>query len=61
VLTPEAADSDFYWSRREMQLKYITELEETYGDRMPIVQLLLQSFEVKGVEALKTIVKELFN
>ena len=61
VLTPEAADSDFYRSRREMQLKYITELEETYGDRMPVVQLPLQSFEVKGVKALKTIVKELFN
>jgi len=61
VLTPEAADSAFNRSRREMQLKYITELEETYGDQMPVVQLPLQSFEVKGVKALKTIVKELFH
>jgi hypothetical protein len=44
-----------------MQLKYITELEKTYGDQMPVVQLPLQPFEVKGVEALKTIVKELFS
>jgi arsenite-transporting ATPase len=60
VLTPEAADSAFNRSRREMQLKYITELEETYSDQIPVVQLPLQSFEVKGVEALKAIVTELF-
>ena len=60
VLTLEAADSAFNRSRREMQLRYIEELERTYSPAMPVVQLPLQAFEVKGVEALKKVERLLF-
>jgi arsenite-transporting ATPase len=60
VLTEEAADSDFNRARRTMQLKYVDELERTYGGTMPVVQLPLQSYEVRGVETLKKVEKILF-
>ena len=52
VLTEEAADSAFNKSRREMQRKYIDELEEVYGTVMPLIQVPLMPFEVKGVDTL---------
>jgi len=52
VLTQEASESSFNRSRREMQLKYIKELEKIYGEKMPVVKLPLQPFEVKGISAL---------
>jgi arsenite-transporting ATPase len=60
VLTAEAANSGFNKSRREMQLKYVDEIERTYSPSMPVVQLPLQAFEVKGVEALKKVERLLF-
>jgi arsenite-transporting ATPase len=60
VLTAEAANSGFNRSRREMQLKYVDEIERTYSPTMPVVQLPLQAFEVKGVEALKEVERLLF-
>jgi arsenite-transporting ATPase len=60
VLTEEAANTGFYMSRREMQLKYVEEIERTYSDTMPVVKLPLQSFEVKGVEALRKVEELLF-
>ena len=60
VLTEEAANTGFYRSRREMQLKYVEEIEKTYSDTMPVVKLPLQSFEVKGVEALRKVEELLF-
>ena len=60
VLTEEAANTGFYRSRREMQLKYVEEIERTYSDSMPVVKLPLQSFEVKGVEALRRVEELLF-
>ena len=60
VLTEEAANTGFYRSRREMQLKYVKEIEETYSDSVPVVKLPLQSFEVKGVDALKKVEALLF-
>jgi anion-transporting ArsA/GET3 family ATPase len=60
VLTAEAANSGFNKSRREMQLKYVDEIERTYSPTMPVVQLPLQAFEVKGVEALKKVERLLF-
>ncbi len=60
VLTPEAANSGFNKSRREMQLKYVDEIERAYSPTMPVVQLPLQAFEVKGVEALKKVERLLF-
>ena len=60
VLTPESADSEFNRRRREMQLKYVKELQETYGEKIPVVQLPLQPFEVKGLESLRLMEKVLF-
>ncbi len=60
VLTEEAANTGFYRSRREMQLKYVEEIERTYSDAMPVVKLSLQPFEVKGVEALRKVEELLF-
>jgi arsenite-transporting ATPase len=60
VLTVEAAESAFNRSRREMQLKYIDELEKTYSDTIPVIQLSLLPFEVKGIEVLKQVEKLLF-
>jgi arsenite-transporting ATPase len=60
VLTPESADSEFNRRRREMQLKYVNELQETYGGKIPVVQLPLQPFEVKGLESLRLIERLLF-
>jgi len=60
VLTEEAADSPFNESRRQMQLKYIDELEKLYGETIPVVKLPLQPFEVKGIEALEKVEKLLF-
>ncbi len=60
VLTEEAADSGFNKSRREFQLRYIEELETTYRGKLPIVQVPLMPFEVKGVDALIEVGKILF-
>ncbi len=60
VLTLEAADSAFNRSRREMQLRYIKELDRIYGENVPVVRLPLQPFEVKGIEALEKVERLLF-
>ena len=60
VLTLEAADSAFNRSRREMQLRYIEELDRIYGEKVPVVRLPLQPFEVKGIEALEKVERLLF-
>lgn len=60
VLTEEAADSGFNKSRRDFQLRYIEELETTYKEKLPIVQVPLMPFEVKGVDALIEVGKILF-
>ena len=60
VLTEEAADSEFNKQRRDFQQKYINELETTYMDKLPIVQIPLMPFEVKGVDALKKVGAVLF-
>jgi arsenite-transporting ATPase len=60
VLTEAAADSEFNKSRRDMQQKYVEEIDKTYSKTMPVVQLPLQSFEVKGVDALLEVERLLF-
>jgi len=60
VLTPEAADSDFNRQRRDMQQKYIEEIDETYSERLPVVHMPLLPFEVRGVEALDEVERILF-
>lgn len=60
VLTAEAADSPFNRNLREVQLKYIDEVNESYRGKLPIAQIPLMGFEVKGVEALKRLEKVLY-
>ena len=60
VLTEEAADSPFNRNLREVQLKYIEEVNESYRGKLPIAQIPLMGFEVKGVEALKRLEKVLY-
>ena len=60
-LTENAVEnSNLYKSRREMQLKYINVLEDSLGNKMPIIKLPLQSYEVKGISALQNVEAELF-
>jgi arsenite-transporting ATPase len=60
VLTEEAADSPFNRNLREVQLRYIEEVNESYRGKLPIAQIPLMGFEVKGVEALKRLEKILY-
>jgi arsenite-transporting ATPase len=60
VLTKEAADSEFNKIRIAVQQKYIKEIDEAYKGEMPIVQVPVMPYEVKGVEALKKIGDILF-
>ncbi|MHA2395052.1 MAG: ArsA-related P-loop ATPase, partial [Promethearchaeota archaeon] len=60
VLTEEAADSNFNKARIAVQRKYIDELDEAYKGDMPIVQVPVMSFDVKGVKALHIIGDVLF-
>jgi arsenite-transporting ATPase len=60
VLMEEAADSEFNRIRRKVQRKYIDELDEAYKGEMPIVQVPMMSFDVKGVDALHKIGDVLF-
>lgn len=60
VLTEKAADSEFNKQRRDFQLKYIDELETSYKEKLPIVQIPLMPFEVKGVDALTKVSAVLF-
>jgi arsenite-transporting ATPase len=61
VLTEEISkNSSFNELRREMQSRYVKQLEAMYSDRLPVISLPLQSFEVRGVETLKRMDKILF-
>ena len=60
VLTAEAADSPFNRNLREVQLKYIEEVNESYRGKLPIAQIPLMDFEVKGVKALKRLEEILY-
>ena len=55
VLTEEAADSVFNKQRRDFQQKYVEQLQTMYKDKLPIVQIPLMPFEVKGVDALEKV------
>lgn len=61
VLTEDAADSGFNRSRREMQQRHIRDLESVYCGMVPVVQLPLQPFEVKGMDILKKMERQLFS
>jgi arsenite-transporting ATPase len=60
VLTEEAADSVFNKQRRDFQQKYVEQLQTTYKNKLPIIQVPLMPFEVKGVNALEKVGNILF-
>jgi arsenite-transporting ATPase len=60
VLPEEAADNEFNKTRRQVQEKYISELNEAYENILQIVHVPLLPYEVKGVEALSKIGKILY-
>jgi arsenite-transporting ATPase len=55
VLMEDAGDSLFTKIRREVQKKYMDELDVAYTNNLPIVQVPYMPHEVKGVEALSKI------
>jgi len=61
VLTLEAADSEFNRNLREVQQKYVEEIDESYEGKLPIAHVPMMDFEVKGVEALKRVEATLYS
>ena len=57
----DAAASGLMAERSSIQRRYIKEIEEHYMGRLPIVNVPLQPYEVKGVEALWRMERELFS
>jgi len=53
-------DSEFNRQRMEMQSKYLRMLDDEYGQRMKLIHLPLFPYEMKGVESLRALEKELF-
>ncbi len=53
-------DSEFNRQRMEMQSKYLRMLDDEYRDRMKLIHLPLFPYEMKGVESLRALEKELF-
>ncbi|MFC1803311.1 ArsA family ATPase, partial [Thermoproteota archaeon] len=47
--------------RRQVQTKYIQVLEEQYSEDLPLVKLPLQEYEVKGIDAIRKIERELYS
>ncbi len=56
----EPADCDFHRRRQAMQRKYWQLLEGRYGSRFPLIAVPLSADEVKGIAALRSFGKILF-
>jgi len=54
------AGCDFLRQRQEMQQPYIEMLEKEYGDTVDLVKVPLMPYEVKGVDRLREVEKQLF-
>ncbi|MHA1231221.1 MAG: ArsA family ATPase [Candidatus Helarchaeota archaeon] len=59
MILPPNPDCEFCTARREMQQRNLKEIREIY-DEFNLIELPLQSIEIRGVEALKEIGKILF-
>jgi arsenite-transporting ATPase len=55
------SDSSFLTARRDMQAPYIRQLEQEYGDQVPITKVPEFPFEIKGVAKLRTLKSQLFS
>ncbi|MCD6480117.1 ArsA family ATPase, partial [Candidatus Bathyarchaeota archaeon] len=56
----EAERSEFNRKRREMQLRYLREIEHLFSDELRIIVLHLLPFEVKGLKAIGEVERRLF-
>ena len=56
----EAERSEFNRKRREMQLRYLREIEHLFSDELRIIILHLLPFEVKGLKAIGEVERRLF-
>jgi len=54
------AGCDFLRQRQEMQQPYVEMLEKEYGDTVDLVKVPLMPYEVKGVDRLREVEKQLF-
>lgn len=61
ITESSVGNSQLLAKRKAVQEKYVQILEEQYSESLPIVMLPLQEFEVKGIDALKNIEKELYS
>ena len=55
----EAERSEFNRKRREMQLRYLKEIESLFSDELRIIVLHLLPFEVKGLKAIGEVERRL--
>lgn len=56
----EAKASKFNRRRREMQLRYLREIEALFGDELRVIILPLLPYEVKGLETIREVERRLF-
>jgi arsenite-transporting ATPase len=59
VIPPEQATTPFVHSRRAMQEKYLAEIGTRFG--VPLVQIPLLPYEVKGLEMLAELGEQVYN
>ncbi len=57
----DRASSGLMAERRLIQRKYLEEIDESYRGKMPVVNVPLQPYEVKGIDALWRMERELFS
>ena len=61
ITDASVGDSMLLKKRRQVQTKYIQILEEQYSEDLPLVKLPLQEYEVKGIDAIRRIERELYS
>jgi arsenite-transporting ATPase len=61
ILSDEYDGSDFFNKRKRVHQRYLKIIEEKFGDEFPIKLLPLKDYEVKGIDALLKVEKELFS
>lgn len=59
IIPEEQCQTPFYTSRRNMQLKYLEEIKERFGN-VEILQIPMFSGEIKGLDMLSTISEQLY-
>ncbi len=57
VLPAEACSNDFFIKRRQMQLRYLQEIEDKF--KLPVLQFPMMRDEIKGIARLKAAVESL--